>query len=477
MCKKIILYALLLLALPTISFGQYTKLLDFGGSINGSTPCGSLIYDGTYLYGMTTQGGYTHTYGNIYKVLPNGGGYTDLYGFSFKPNGSHPQGSLYYDGNYLYGMTNDGGSSTYCTFGCGAIFKISPSGTGYTNLNNFGVSYGLYPNGNLISDGTYLYGMAPNGGSGACAGYPGCGIIFKILPNGTGFDTLKVFNSATGLNPLGSLIYDGTYLYGMTKNGGTNDSGVVFKIKPDGSSFDTLLNFNGINGAIPYGSLIFDGIYLYGMTYGGGANHLGAIFKIMPNGTGYVKLLDFAGVTNGSNPYGDLVSDGTCLYGTTTRGGTQDRGILFKIMPDGTGYDTLHVFGKGTDGKSPDNGALLLVSGCLYGATAVGGSNNEGTIFSYCLTGAGMNQLADNSRQLSVYPNPANEIINLTISQFYNSAMNTIRIYNMMGECVKQVLINGNQISINIADFNAGVYFIKVTDTNGMMVTKKMIKN
>src|SRR5438045_3140386 len=84
-----------------------------------------------------------------------------------------------------------------------------------------------------------------------------------------------------------------------------------------------LLDFDGAtNGKNPnHGSFISDGTFLYGMTTYGGTNDRGTIFKIMPNGTNYFKLLDFAGTSNGSYPYGSLVSDGAFLYGMTQYGG------------------------------------------------------------------------------------------------------------------------------------------------------------
>jgi uncharacterized repeat protein (TIGR03803 family) len=98
-----------------------------------------------------------------------------------------------------------------------------------------------------------------------------------------------------------SLIYDGTFLYGMTSWGGTNGDGTIFKIKPDGTGSVKLFDFNKtINGSQPNGSLISDGTFLYGMTFRGGTNDVGTTFKIKPDGTSYVKLLDFDGTTTGS---------------------------------------------------------------------------------------------------------------------------------------------------------------------------------
>src|SRR2546427_39158 len=113
---------------------------------------------------------------------------------------------------------------------------------------------------------------------------------------------LNFTGTANGDGPAGDLISDGTFLYGMTAFGGTNDLGVVFKIKPDASGYLKLLDFTGTaNGSYPTGSLIFEGNFMYGMTFGGGAHDKGTTFKIKPDGTGYSKILDFAGAANGAN--------------------------------------------------------------------------------------------------------------------------------------------------------------------------------
>src|SRR3989304_2145465 len=95
------------------------------------------------------------------------------------------------------------------------------------------------------------------------------------------------------------------------------------------AQYTKLLDFTGTaNGSYSQGSLISDGTFLYGMAGGGGANSKGVVFKIKPDGTGYAKLLDFSGA-NGSNPGGSLISDGTFLYGMTYEGGANSYGVVF----------------------------------------------------------------------------------------------------------------------------------------------------
>ena len=291
---------------------QYTKLLDFTGATNGKHPNGTLISDGTFLYGTTTDGGTTDN-GVIFKIMPDGSGYSKLLDFAGISNGNHPTGSLVTDGTNLFGMTYDGGANNL-----GVLFKIKPDGTGYSNLIAFsGSPAGSNPYGSLLYDGTFLYGMTFKGGTNDG------GIVFKIKPDGTGYVKLLDFLGASnGGGPYGSLISDGTFLYGMTSYGGTANLGLVFKVKTDGTGYMKLLDFTGsANGSDPSGTLFYDGTFLYGMTVNGGANNDGNLFKLKPDGTAYSTLLDFAGLTNGKNPVGALVSDGTYLYGTTSTGG------------------------------------------------------------------------------------------------------------------------------------------------------------
>ena len=361
----------------------YFRLFDFAGVATGSFPNGSLISDGTFLYGMAYGSG-ANNLGVVFKIMPDGTGYSRLLDFTRTANGSTPQGSFFSDGTFLYGMTQQGGTN-----GIGVIFKIMPDGTGFSKLLDLSGANGKWPRGSLISDGTFLYGMTPNGGTFDM------GVIFKIMPDGTGYSKLLDFeDTATGMQPRGSLVSDGTFLYGMTWQGGINNMGVIFKIMPDGTGYSRLLDFAGANGAYPYGSLISDGTFLYGMTWQGGTNDMGVIFKIMPDGTGYTKLLDFAYVTNGRNPEGSLISDGTFLYGMTNSGGTNDLGVVFKIMTDGTGYTKLLDFAGAANGSYP--GVSLVSDGTfLYGMTLTGGTNGMGVIFKIMPDGTGYSKLLD----------------------------------------------------------------------------------
>jgi len=469
--KKII--TLLFLVFYFDGKAQYTKLLDFGGTVSGANPYGDLISDGTFLYGMTKGNGSAGSYGDIFKIMPNGSGYAEVLYFN-ATNGSAPQGSLMYDGTYLYGMTSLGGVN-----GEGNIFKIKPDGTGYTLILSFNETNGENPLGSLISDGTFLYGMTSIGGTSTnCSS--GCGTTFKIMSDGSGYVDLLNFNITNGSHPYAALVSDGTFLYGMTEVSALNSLGNIFKLMPDGTGLTTLLNFSGIaNGSHPYGSLMYDGTYLYGMTSLGGANGYGTIFKIKPDGTGDTILFSFND-TNGSTPKGSLISDGTFLYGMTSTGGssticgTNGCGVLFKIKPDGTGYTILYNFSgtSSTDGANPLGSLFYDGISCLYGMTESGGNYGNGIVFSYCLNTVGIKLVAESSNnQVNIYPNPASTSFQVVWTG--NNKQATMNMYDVNGRLVLSQTING-RTSIDVGILNEGVYNISIISNEGV-VNKRLV--
>lgn len=88
-------------------------LYSFQGSPDGSDPSANLLADSSgVLYGTTTGGGTMHN-GTVFKLTPSGGGYTEsvLYNFQGGSDGAHPYSSLIADARgALYGTTAAGGT-------------------------------------------------------------------------------------------------------------------------------------------------------------------------------------------------------------------------------------------------------------------------------------------------------------------------------------------------------------------------------
>jgi hypothetical protein len=71
-------------------------------------------------------------------------------------------------------------------------------------------------------------------------------------------------------------------------------------------------------------------------------------------------------------------------------------------------------------------------------------------------------------QSLFIYPNPANDIINIGISKYLNHNSGTIEIYNSLGNPEKTLQVNSNteNMTINTYDLSAGTYLM-ILKSNG----------
>jgi uncharacterized repeat protein (TIGR03803 family) len=341
---------------PPAGAGPWTKtvLYAFKAGADGAQPVSAPVFDSFgALYGATARGGSGN--GVVFRLTPpvapsSTWTKTILYRFRGGADGKTPSGPLLFDTfGSLYGVTESGGSSAG-----GTVFKLSSApkvDALWTNrvIFNFPGSIGTRPRGNLMFDTTgALYGSASGGGE--C-----CGTVISIRsPTNSAKEwsetVLHAFSGARsdGSSPDGGLIFDTTgSLYGVTKSGGTKDAGTVFKISPPtraggGWTNTVLYNFrNGpSDGASPAGGIVLDTSgAIYGATRDGGISNAGTIFKLTPPDTADGKwtealVYEFTGGADGAQPAGSLITDGSgALYGMTAKGGANNAGTVFRLMP------------------------------------------------------------------------------------------------------------------------------------------------
>lgn len=299
-----------------------------------------------------------------------------------------------------------------------AMIVTTPAGRAQnsvlTTLHTFGNTPGFYdgvnPNASLLQavDGNF-YGPSSASGNG----FPGT--IFRLTPSGS----FSVFaNGGAASGPDTSLIQaaDGSFYGGA--------SGTVFRVTSDGTSssvvsvgpgnvssviqgstgdlygtfgsayvpdtvfqinlagvLSTLYTFDSTYRSGSFAALIqaTDGNF-YGTTSSGGTSDKGTIFRVADDGT-FATLHNFSG-TDGNDPESNLIqaSDGN-FYGTTVQGGASDAGTVFRLTPSGV-FTTLYSFTGGNDGAAPYAGLIQATDGNLYGTTRLlGGGGGNGTIF------------------------------------------------------------------------------------------------
>lgn len=360
---------------------------------NGYWPDDPLVEgpDGNF-YGVTRYGGidqYGYSADGIVFRLSPDGLFTKLHTFDYDGtravDGQNPAGGLTLGSDCsLYGTTIGGSSS-------GTVFRITLEGS-ISYLAEFDdiVTTGTEPSSKLVlgSDGNF-YGTTTRGGAFVDNEFEE-GTVFRMTPDGS-LSTLVSLNESRGRQPVGDLIEgsDG-YFYGVTQSGGAYSAGTIFKVSPVGD-FTLLWSFQNATGEAPRAGLVDgkDG-YFYGTTLTGGQYNGGTVYRINSQGQ-YTLLHSFnpVAVELGCNcglsqPAGGLLlaSDGN-FYGTTVLGasgpGTDGNGSVFKMTPGGS-VTPVAFFLKGDPGYVSSN-LIQASTGHLYGTSSRGGTDERGTLF------------------------------------------------------------------------------------------------
>lgn len=355
--------------------GTLTTLHTFVGS-DGSNPEGGLLQDSNGdLYGTTAFGG--AGFGTFF-ILSSSGAVTTLYNFCQFfgcTDGDAPVGGLVQGTNgSLYGVTQVGGSSND-----GTVYRITPTGV-LTSLGSFDTVYdGFYPSQLLQAASGTLYGVTSAGGNNFTSG-----TVFESTPQGQ-VSALYTFCSQMsgtwcldGYKPVSLIQASDGNMYGVTEFGGdyTNSvcpgsgCGTIFKITPSGT-LTTLHIFTGPDGSNP-SSLIqgTDGTF-YGTALIGGAYidkpgclvGCGTVFQMSPTGT--LTVLHSFHFYDGTEPSGLTQATNGAFYGTTTAGGANISGTVYRVSMGLPQFDQpIPAIGKaGTP--------VLILGSNLKGSTGV----------------------------------------------------------------------------------------------------------
>ena len=267
----------------------------------------------------------------------------------------------------------------------GALSFAATRADGLQTLYSFtGGADGLWP-GELTIAGSKLYGVTAEGGG------DNYGTVFSEFVGGGPVTTLYRFTGGNdGADPAGGLALAGSILYGTTLGAGHGGYGTIFSEFIGGGPVNTLYSFTGgTDGVAPNGTMALAGSVLYGATGGGngGASSSGTLFSEFIGGGSPTTLYAFSsGGNDGATPVGGMALAGSILYGTTANGGANGNGTIFSEFIGGGPVNTLYSFAGGNDGGTPTAG-LTIVGSMVYGTTSTGGANGGGTVFSEFIGG------------------------------------------------------------------------------------------
>jgi len=196
------------------------------------------------------------------------------------------------------------------------------------------------------------------------------------------FTTIHSFGfGSDGAYPSGSLAAIGTTVYGADGYGGSNFGGELFSVTVPGkktpSTFASVYGF--ASNANPMSGVSAAAGALYAVSIQGG-DGIGALYSITPPSTAATACK-----FNGMDAYfaeAPPIEVNGVFYGTSARGGSNYEGSIYSYTP-GSGCKVLYSFQSPNYVPAALSGQLLNVNGVLYGTAANGGSSEYGSVFAY----------------------------------------------------------------------------------------------
>ncbi len=405
----------------------------------------------------STYGGGSHGLGVLYAINEDGTQGGAVINFD-GANGANPNGSLVRGiDNKLYGTTQSGGQ-----FNLGVLFSYSPSDSVFEVLHHFSGMDGSYPGDLVIASSGRLYGTTRTGGSFISPDFPNAaGVLYSFDPFNKSFEKLVDFDPVTGADPQGLMEAADGNLYGMCRQGGFQQTGVIFCYQPLLSQYSTIYNFYGQEGELPTKCKLIqanNGL-LYGMTTWGGLNNKGVLFSYNIPTLSVNKLHDFNGA-DGAYPSGSLMqASNGLLYGVTAYGGDNGTGEIFSYSI-GTGvYTAIYSFDESL-GSAPIGSLIEVSPGVLYGVTPEGGTYGLGVVFNFDIANHTYEVVSNCDGSLGG-AQPIGDLV-----QYSPTGIKNLQ--------EKQFAVYPNPVNTTVT-FSTGDFrpeFISITDLNGKAVLK-----
>ncbi|HEX7414103.1 MAG TPA: choice-of-anchor tandem repeat GloVer-containing protein [Bacteroidia bacterium] len=466
-----------------------TKKLDFAGATNGQRPYGSLMQasDGM-LYGMTYQGG-ANSYGVIFQYTPATNTYTKKLDFSGTSNGSNPMGSLMLasDG-MLYGMTEAGGTFE------GVLFKFCAPATVTVTESPSTICIGATAT--LTASGASTYTWSTSATSATITPSPTVTAQYMV----TGTDVNNCINTATStvtVNAFPTVSVNSPTICidsptTLTASGATtyswNTTATTASISVTPTVTTTYIVTGTMSGCSASASATSTVTVnaLPTITVNSGAICTGNSFTMSPSGASTYTYSSGSAVVSPTASATYTVSGTDVNTCTNTATSTVSVNALptvsatsntTSLCVDSTAI--LQASGASTYTWSTSaTTATIAVTPSVTTTYSLSGTDANGCVNSGIITQTvticstmGIKQLAS-INEVSIYPNPANTIINVELG-IINSTT-TLQITDMLGNTHSTFKIQHSPFQISVADLSEGIYNISISSNEGV-VNKRVV--
>jgi hypothetical protein len=267
-------------------------------------------------------------------------------------------------------------------------------------------------------------------------------------------------DTLSGYYPIGSPCFiSKEVFYLATDKGGNFGFGTILKYNTKLNTKSVILHFNGTHGKKSSGQLLHFENKIYGLTSSGSTNDKGLLFQINLSDDHIQTILSFDS-TSLSTPLGGLtIIENNKLLGVTSNGGLYGNGGIFSMNLTTSSLNPIYQFGSNsTDPKSPIGKLYSGRNNILYGFTQEGCIGNKGCIYEFDpFTNTFMILLENQSANITPTTIPSlilsSQKANLTMRIFLEG------YYVGLNEMHDELLTGGFVDTVNISFFNSSFPF------------------
>jgi len=88
----------------------------------------------------------------------------------------------------------------------------------------------------------------------------------------------------------------------------------------------------------------------------------------------------------------------------------------------------------------------------------------------------GINENSEKKTEIRIYPNPANNQLTIEFPSYSANNKTTIELFDINGKLLNNLSIQGNKTQINLNEFPAGIYVVKVIENTSVAVRKIVVR-
>jgi N-acetylneuraminic acid mutarotase len=254
-------------------------------------------------------------------------------------------------------------------------------------------------------------------------------------------------------------------------DGSTGDFNDFYKYNPSSNAWTAVPTFIGTARHHPVAVALNGKLYV-GTGHTSSTNTKGKDFYVFdPNTSSWTQIANIPGIGRIA-PFG-FVLNGSMVVGWGADEGTTNYNDYFRYNESSNTWTTYTY----TTNVCEFASVFFVINGKGYVGSGTYAGNCVNEFYEFTdLSGTAVNESANTSAEVSVYPNPVKESATVVVNGIdLHNSHNEFQLYDASGNKVRSQKISSSQINFERGDLSSGIYFYKVGETSSVLASGKLV--